>query len=111
MIARFAAGLLLDRFNAGPQILHLPGGYPVVFGMFVVWLIYSLNDMSVSGNVVVNGAMISENRRDTSSTNVDTDFAGNVTLNYNCGNIRGLPFVSTNWVVKDGAYLEQEGAN
>ena len=81
-------------------------GTPVINGM-----IYSLNDMSVSGNVVVNGAMISENRRDTSSTNVDTDFAGNVTLNYNCGNIRGLPFVSTNWVVKDGMYLEQEGAN
>ena len=81
-------------------------GTPVINGM-----IYSLNDLSVSGNVVVNGAMISENRRDTSSTNVDTDFSGNVTLNYNCNNIRGLPFVSTNWVVKDGAYLEQEGAN
>ena len=81
-------------------------GTPIINGM-----IYSLNDLSVSGNVLVNGAMISENRRDTSSTNVDTDFAGNVTLNYNCGNIRGLPFVSTNWVVKDGAYLEQEGAN
>jgi len=74
-------------------------------------LVYGLNDLTVSGNVVVNGAMVSENRRDTSSTNVDTDFAGNVTLNYNCNNIRGLPFVSTNWVVKDGAYLEQEGAN
>ena len=39
VIARFAAGLLLDRFNAGPRILHLPGGYPVLFGMFAVWLI------------------------------------------------------------------------
>jgi MFS family permease len=39
VIARFAAGFLLDRFNAGPHILNLPGGYPVIFGMFVVWLI------------------------------------------------------------------------
>jgi MFS family permease len=39
VIARFAAGFLLDYFNAGPHILNLPGGYPVIFGMFVVWLI------------------------------------------------------------------------
>jgi MFS family permease len=39
VIARFAAGFLLDRFNAGPHILNLPGGYPVIFGMFVVWVI------------------------------------------------------------------------
>ena len=39
MIARFLAGPLLDRFNAGPHILNLPGGYPVIFGVFVVWLL------------------------------------------------------------------------
>ena len=39
VIARFAAGLLLDHFNAGPHLLNLPGGYPVIFGIFVVWLI------------------------------------------------------------------------
>jgi MFS family permease len=39
VIARFLAGPLLDRFNAGPHILNLPGGYPVVFGLFVVWLL------------------------------------------------------------------------
>lgn len=39
IIARFAAGPLLDHFNAGPRVLELPGGYPVIFGMFVVWLI------------------------------------------------------------------------
>ena len=36
--ARFLAGFLLDHFNAGPRILGLPGGYPVIFGIFVVWL-------------------------------------------------------------------------
>ena len=39
VIARFIAGFLLDRFNAGPHLLHLPGGYPVIFGVFVVWLL------------------------------------------------------------------------
>jgi MFS family permease len=39
IIARFAAGPVLDHFNAGPRILDLPGGYPVIFGMFVAWLV------------------------------------------------------------------------
>ena len=39
VIARFLAGFMLDRFNAGPHILELPGGYPVIFGVFVVWLL------------------------------------------------------------------------
>jgi hypothetical protein len=71
-------------------------------------LIYSLNDLSISGHVTVNGALVSENRRDSSSSNIDTDFSGNVTMNYNCGNIRNIPFSSA-WVVKPGAYLETAG--
>jgi MFS family permease len=39
VIARFIGGFLLDHFNAGPHLLGLPGGYPVVFGVFVVWLL------------------------------------------------------------------------
>lgn len=39
IIARFVAGLLLDHFNAGPPILRLPGGYPVIFGLFFCWLV------------------------------------------------------------------------
>jgi MFS family permease len=39
IIARFLAGFLLDHFNAGPQILRLPGGYPVIFGLFFCWLV------------------------------------------------------------------------
>ena len=34
-----AFGFLLDRYNAGPHLLNLPGGYPVIFGVFVVWLL------------------------------------------------------------------------
>ncbi len=39
IVARFIAGFLLDHFNAGPSVLHLPGGYPVIFGVFCAWLV------------------------------------------------------------------------
>lgn len=39
VIARFVSGFLLDHFNAGPHLLNLPGGYPVIFALFVAWLV------------------------------------------------------------------------
>jgi MFS family permease len=39
VIARFVAGFLLDAFNAGPRVLHLPGGYPVIFFVFFLWVV------------------------------------------------------------------------
>ena len=39
IIARFVGGLLLDPFNAGPRILGLPGGFPVIFAVFGAWLV------------------------------------------------------------------------
>ena len=39
IIARFVGGFLLDPFNAGPRLLGLPGGYPVIFSVFFVWLV------------------------------------------------------------------------
>ena len=39
IIAVFIGGPLLDAFNGGPKILGLPGGFPVVFAVFVVWFV------------------------------------------------------------------------
>jgi MFS family permease len=39
IIARFVAGWLLDLFNAGPPLLGLKGGYPVVFLLLAVWVV------------------------------------------------------------------------
>ena len=39
IIARFIGGFLLDPFNAGPRLLGLPGGYPVIFTVFFVWML------------------------------------------------------------------------
>ena len=42
IIARFIAGPVLDHFNAGGRILGELGGYPVVFGMFVVYFVVGI---------------------------------------------------------------------
>jgi MFS family permease len=39
IIARLLGGGLLDHFNAGPRILGLPGGYPVIFSIFAAWMV------------------------------------------------------------------------
>ena len=74
-------------------------------------LVYSQNDLSISGHVTVNGALVSENRRDSSSTNIDTDFSGNITMNFNCTNVQNSTnlLLGSNWVVKNGGYLETAG--
>jgi hypothetical protein len=74
-------------------------------------LVYSLNDLSISGTVNVNGAVISENRRDSSSTNIDTDFSGNIQMSFNCANIRNstINLLGQSWMVKPGNYLETAG--
>jgi MFS family permease len=37
--AVFIGGPLLDLGNAGPRILGLPGGFPIVFAVLVVWFV------------------------------------------------------------------------
>ncbi|HEY1420829.1 MAG TPA: MFS transporter [Candidatus Dormibacteraeota bacterium] len=39
VIARLVGGLLLQHFNPGPSILGLPGGFPVIFSVFGIWLV------------------------------------------------------------------------
>jgi hypothetical protein len=72
-------------------------------------LIYSANDVSLAGNVTINGGLVSENRKDTSSTNIDSSATGSVIVNFNCANIRtGGQTVpgSSMWSVEPGTYSE-----
>ena len=39
ILAVALGGPVLDFFNRGGRILGLPGGFPVVFGLFVVWFV------------------------------------------------------------------------
>jgi len=70
--------LSLSGNNTFNGAVFVAGSVNVAGNTTINGLIYSLNDLSISGTVTVNGAVISENRRDTSSTNIDTDFSGNV---------------------------------
>ncbi|TMF64286.1 MAG: SLC45 family MFS transporter [Chloroflexi bacterium] len=54
IIAVFVGGPLLDAFNAGPKILGLPGGFPVIFAVFVLWFVIgSLSILKVPERRVV----------------------------------------------------------
>ena len=75
-------------------------------------LIYAQNDVTLhgAGGGSITGAVISTNRVDTQSTNVDTDDIGNAPVSYNCPAIQnaggGIP---RNWFVKPGSYKEVSG--
>ena len=54
IMAVAVGGPLLDLFNRGQLILGLPGGFPVVFGFFVVWFVVgSLSILKVPERRVV----------------------------------------------------------
>ena len=58
----------------------------------------------------ITGAVISTNRVDAASTNVDTDDIGNAPITYNCPSVRsGGGTIPQNWFVKPGTYKEVSG--
>jgi hypothetical protein len=75
-------------------------------------LIYALNDLTATaGNVTINGAVASENRKDTSSTNIDSALTGSVVVNYDCEKIRNFGgSVVPVWTIKPGTFREIEGS-
>jgi hypothetical protein len=75
-------------------------------------LIYAQNDVNLhgTGGGNITGAVISTNRVDTSSTNIDTDDTGNAPLTYNCPAVRdGGGTIPQGWFVKPGTFREQTG--
>ena len=76
-------------------------------------LIYSQNDVNLhgTGNGSIQGAIISTNRVDTSSTNIDSQDTGNAPISYNCPNVRnGGGTLSQNWFEMPGTYMEVSGS-
>ena len=76
-------------------------------------LVYAQNDVTLhgSGGGSITGAVISTNRVDTNSTNVDTDDIGNAPISYNCPSVRnGGGTIPQNWFVKPGTYKEVPGS-
>jgi len=75
-------------------------------------LVYAQNDVTLhgNGNGYVTGAVISTNRVDTQSTNIDTDDTGNAPVTYNCPAVRNGGLVPINWFVRPGSYREVAGS-
>jgi hypothetical protein len=76
-------------------------------------LIYAQNDIDLhgAGGGSITGAVVSTNRVDTASTNVDTDDIGNAPITYNCNTIKNSVqnAIPVNWFVKPGSYKEVSG--
>jgi len=75
-------------------------------------LIYAQNDIDLhgAGGGAITGAVISTNRVDSQSTNVDTEDVGNAPITYNCRRVRdGGGFIPQGWFVKPGTYRDAPG--
>jgi len=75
-------------------------------------MIYVLNDMTYTGigTGQIDGAVLTQNTRDISSTTIDTNTGGNAAIYYNCGYARtGGGQVPQTWTIKSGTYKEVSG--
>jgi hypothetical protein len=75
-------------------------------------MIYVLNDMTYTGTGTgqIDGAILTQNVRDTSSTTIDTNTGGNAAIYYNCGYARtGGGQVPQTWTIESGTYKEVSG--
>jgi Tfp pilus assembly protein PilX len=77
-------------------------------------LIYAQNDIDLhgAGGGSITGAVISTNRVDSQSTNVDTEDVGNAPIGYNCRKVRdGGGTIPQGWFVKPGFFREVSGTS
>jgi hypothetical protein len=73
-------------------------------------LVYAMNDATFTGNGDIFGAVITENRKDTSATIVDSSTTGSSRITYDCNAVRtGNGTITNNWVLVLGSYREIEG--
>jgi len=94
--------------------LVVAGSIQISGNMNLTGLIYAQNDVTLhgAGGGSISGAVISTNRLDTSSTNVDTDDIGNAPLTYNCPAVRdGGGTIPQGWFVKPGTFKDVPGTS
>ena len=78
----------------------------------ITGLVYAQNDVQLNGlgTGAINGSVISTNRVDTSSTNIDTTDIGQAPLAYDCMAVRtGGGALPQGWTLEAGTYVEQQG--
>jgi hypothetical protein len=93
--------------------LIVAGSIQINGRMNLTGLVYAQNDITLHGSGSgggITGALISTNRVDTRSTNVDDEDIGNMPVTYNCPAIvNGGGAISQSWFVKPGTYTMLAG--
>jgi hypothetical protein len=87
-------------------VLTIPSGTPSLTG-----ILYALNDLTINTEATVSGAVVSTNRKDALSSNVDS-MEKKATITYDCPAMRdpgGLGLIPRGWSVKPGTYREIAG--
>jgi hypothetical protein len=93
--------------------LFVNGGLSIDGSFLMNGFVYVQNDISYHGTGTgqLNGAMVSRNIRDTSSTSIDSDLLGNATIVYDCKKAKtGGGSISTKWLIKGDSYKEVSGS-
>lgn len=93
--------------------LVVEGSLSISGNINMTGLVYAVNDVNLQGqgNGQIHGAVVSANRLDTSSTNIDSDDTGNAPLTYNCPAVRnGGNKIPQGWFVEPGTYREVSGS-
>ncbi len=88
------------------------GSIRVEGGAKLTGLVYAMNDIATMGTSRIEGAIISENKKDSVATTIDATATGTTDIIYNCQAVRdGGKTLSTGWFVMPGSYREVEGDN
>jgi len=93
--------------------LIVAGNVDVSGGITMTGMIYAQNTVTLhgAGSGLYTGAVISTNRLDNSSTNIDDVNVGNAPISYNCPAVRdGGGFLSQSWFIMPGTYREVSGS-
>jgi hypothetical protein len=75
-------------------------------------LIYAVNDFTYTGTGTgqIDGAVVSRNIRDTSTTSIDTNTGGNADIIWNCSYVKtGGGYVPPTFIPETGTYKEIPG--
>ena len=94
-------------------IIIVAGSLAISGNFHMHGLVYVVNDLTYTGTGTgeIDGAVFSQNVRDTASTTIDTNTGGNASINYNCGYVKNpggqMP---QGFTIEPGTYKEVAGS-
>jgi hypothetical protein len=105
-------GAPLDASGSFSGMLIVAGSLSIHGTFQMHGVVYVLNDLTYMGTGAgqINGAVMTQNVRDTSATSIDADTGGNSTIIWNCHDVRtagGL--LPPTFIIEKGSYKEISG--